>query len=102
MHCGCTDTTPTPWPRRIAALIPRAIPLTTLALIPKCPACVAAYVVLFTGIGLSLSAATAMRWTVIALSSATLAYLLLHAARRVLTPALAVPTSNCSAQRWSA
>ena len=105
MHCCCTDgdpavpapstssppvpppdATPTPLFRRIATLIRWALPLTTLALLPKCPACVAAYVLLFTGIGLSLPAATAMRWTLIALSIAALAYLLLRAARRALTP----------------
>ena len=52
----------TGWPRRIAAVIQWAIPIMTLALVPKCPMCVAAYVVLFTGIGLSLSTAAAMRW----------------------------------------
>jgi hypothetical protein len=108
MHCCCTDgdpaapavrapstssspilpsnTTPTAWPRRIATLVPWALPLTTLALIPKCPACVAGYVLLFTGIGLSLPAATALRGTLIALSIAALAYLLLRAGRRALTP----------------
>jgi hypothetical protein len=44
--------------------------------------CVAAYVVLFTGIGLSLSAAAAMRWALIALSVAALAWLVLRALRR--------------------
>lgn len=77
---------PSSWPRRIAALVQWALPLTTLALIPKCPACVTGYVLLFTGIGLSLPAATGMRWTLIALSLAALGYLLLRAARRVLTP----------------
>jgi hypothetical protein len=91
MKCCCTDgdpSAPAPWPARpprIAALIQWALPLTTLALVPKCPACVAAYVLLFTGIGLSLPAAAAMRWTLIALCLAALAYLLLRAARRTLT-----------------
>jgi hypothetical protein len=80
------NTTPKAWPRRVATLIPWALPLTTLALIPKCPACVAAYVLLFTGIGLSLPAATAARWTLVVLSIAALAYLLLRAARRAVTP----------------
>jgi hypothetical protein len=72
----------TAWPRRIATLVQWALPLTTLALVPKCPACVAAYVLFFTGIGLSFPAAAAMRWTLITLSIAAVGYLLLCAARR--------------------
>ncbi|HEX2838091.1 MAG TPA: hypothetical protein VHN77_08200 [Phycisphaerales bacterium] len=51
--------------RRLAAAVQWAIPLTTLALIPKCPACIAGYVLLFTGLGLSLPAAATIRWTII-------------------------------------
>jgi hypothetical protein len=83
-------TTPTPrrsWIRRIRGAIEWALPITILALIPKCPACVAAYVLLFTGIGLSLPAAAATRWALITLSLAALAYLALRAARRALAPA---------------
>jgi hypothetical protein len=79
---------PSSWPRRIATLIKWAIPVTTLALLPKCPACVAAYALLFTGIGLSRPAATGMRWTLIALSLAALGYLLLRAVRRLVTTAV--------------
>ena len=93
MHC-CNDGDPSApaitapatqhWLRRIAAVIEWAVPITTLALIPKCPACVAAYVLLFTGVGLSFSGAAAVRWGVIALSIAALGYLLYRTARRVL------------------
>jgi hypothetical protein len=37
----------------------------TIALMPKCPACLAAYVVLFTGLGLSLGMAASMWWFLI-------------------------------------
>lgn len=37
------------------------LPAATLALLPKCPACVVAYVGLATGIGISLPAATHLR-----------------------------------------
>jgi hypothetical protein len=92
MHWCCTDSNDaahvparrTPWRGRIAAIIQWALPVATLALVPKCPACVAGYVVLFTGIGLSLPAAAALRWTLIALSSAALAYLLAGAALEAL------------------
>jgi cell division protein FtsW (lipid II flippase) len=72
----------TVWPRRVATLIQWALPLTTLALVPKCPACVAAYVLFFTGIGLSFAAAAALRWTLIAFSIAAVGCLLICAARR--------------------
>ena len=96
MHCCCTDcdigvtvvhsrpprnTTPTPWARRIATVVQWALPLATLTLVPKCPACVAGYVLLFTGIGLSLPAAAAVRWTLIVISITSLGYLLRRAAR---------------------
>jgi hypothetical protein len=51
------------------------LPATALALMPKCPMCVAAYVALFTGLGVSLPAASAMRTTLIAMCAGSLAFL---------------------------
>jgi hypothetical protein len=56
------------------------VPGVGLALIPKCPACVAAYVALVTGIGISYSAAANLRMLLLVLCTATL---LLMAARHV-------------------
>lgn len=67
------------WLGRIVTFIEWGLPLAALALVPKCPACVAAYVLLFSGIGLSVSAAATVRWGIIALSAAALPYLLLRA-----------------------
>ncbi|MEK6702452.1 MAG: hypothetical protein AABZ53_09325 [Planctomycetota bacterium] len=90
-------TSHTSWPRRLTTLLQWALPLTALALIPKCPMCVAAYVLLFTGLGVSISTATTLHWALIALSIGALAYLLLRTARRVFmhTPAASTitPTS---------
>lgn len=70
------------WGRRFGGAIRWMIPITALALIPKCPACVAAYVLLFTGVGLSIPAAAAVRWLLIAMSAALLCGLLLQRALR--------------------
>ncbi len=94
MRCRCNDgesAVPTSfqrWPWRIVAFIEWALPITTLALVPKCPGCVAAYVLLLTGVGISFEAATAMRSTLIAVCVAALTYLLLKVVRRVLIRAV--------------
>ena len=59
-----------------------AVPGVVLAVMPKCPACVAAYVALFSGVGISVPAASWLRWSALALSIATLSYLVM---RRVFT-----------------
>lgn len=86
---------------RAAALFQWALPVTTLVLIPKCPACVAAYVLLFTGVGMSFPVAAAVRWTLIGLCVATLVYLALRLARgaiayRALALPLAAPSATAS------
>lgn len=69
---------------RLLNVLRWALPVTVLAFVPKCPACVAAYVLLFSGVGLSFTAAAALRWALIAFCIAPLAYLLLCTARRLL------------------
>ena len=52
------------------------LPTATLALLPKCPACVIGYVALATGIGISLPTATYMRITLIALCLASFVFVI--------------------------
>jgi hypothetical protein len=52
---------------------------------PKCPACVAAYVVFGTGVGISISTASYVRVAIITACMAALVYLAARQARRCMT-----------------
>ena len=67
--------TPT-WVRRIREILAWVFPSAILALVPKCPACLAAYVMLWTGLGLSLSIATYLRWVLLSVCIASLLFLI--------------------------
>jgi hypothetical protein len=45
-------------------------------LMPKCPVCLAAYVALWTGLGLSFATAQYVRWSLLLLSATALLYLI--------------------------
>jgi hypothetical protein len=68
--------------KRPAGLLRRAwesvqwlFPATVLVLMPKCPLCVAAYVALFTGIGISVTAARWIQILMLVICLTSLAYL---------------------------
>jgi hypothetical protein len=59
-----------------------AVPGTVLALIPKCPVCVAAYVAIGTGVGISAATASYVRYGAMAVCVAALAWVGWMVARR--------------------
>ena len=61
------------------------IPGATLALLPKCPACVAASVALFSGVGISVATATYLRKSLLLLCVTTLLWLALKRLCRLAT-----------------
>jgi|GEM_PF-1701197 len=67
-----------PWRGRLARWAAWGAPSLLLALMPKCPACVAAYVALGTGVGLSFTTASYLRTGMIVLCVASLAGLALR------------------------
>jgi hypothetical protein len=69
--------------RRSGEVAAWAIPATILALMPKCPVCLAAYVAVWTGIGLTLSTASYLRTVLLAACAVSLLFLVAKYVRRV-------------------
>jgi hypothetical protein len=74
-HAAGNRTTPT-WVRRGRAILGWILPSAVLVVVPKCPACLAAHVALWTGLGLSLSMATYLRWALLFVCISTLLFLI--------------------------
>ena len=82
-HC-CENSRPATFVRRFIEVAGGIVPSTILALIPKCPACLAAYIALWSGIGLSLSAAMYLRTSLLVLCVGLILFLVAWNARRLI------------------
>ena len=81
-HAASDRKTPT-WVRRVGAIFAWVLPSAILVLLPKCPACLAAHMMLWTGLGLSLSTATYLRWGLLFLFVASLLFLIVKRLDRI-------------------
>lgn len=88
-HCGCEGAPAGrglgawgAWGGRAAEVTKWAIPGAAWALMPKCPACVAASVALGTGVGLSVTGAACLRTAALVASAVSLGYLAVTRGRR--------------------
>jgi hypothetical protein len=70
--CDAAGGRPPTWARSVREIFAWVLPSAMLVLVPKCPACLAAHVTLWTGVGLSFSTATYLRWFLLLLCVASL------------------------------
>jgi hypothetical protein len=70
--------------RRSGEIAGWIVPSAILALLPKCPMCLAAYVAVWSGIGLSFSAATQLRVSLLILSVGSILFLVAKNTRRLI------------------
>jgi len=83
MRAGDNARRPASWLRHVGEVAGWIVPSAALALLPKCPVCVAAYLALATGIGISLPIATYLRAMLVALCVASLVFIAARRLRRV-------------------
>jgi hypothetical protein len=82
--CDAADDRKTrTWVRRVREILAWVLPSAILVLVPKCPACLAAHMMLWTGLGLSLSTATYLRWVLLFLCVASLLFLTVASLDRI-------------------
>jgi hypothetical protein len=74
--CDAADGRAPTRARNVREIFAWVLPSAMLVLVPKCPACLAAHVTLWTGVGLSLSTATYLRWALLLVCIASLIFLI--------------------------
>jgi hypothetical protein len=73
--CDAAGDRKTPsWVRRVREILAWLLPSAILVLVPKCAACLAAQATLWTGLGLSFSTATYLRWSLLLVCTTYSAY----------------------------
>jgi predicted transporter len=85
--CSCKDSlaiknSPKKILQRSTNAFKLAMPVVGYALIPKCPVCLAGYIALGTGVGLSITTATYLRTALIIICMLSIVYFLAKHARR--------------------
>ena len=80
----CENFRPRTFARQCVDVFGWIIPGVILAILPKCPMCLAAYVALWTGIGLSLSVATHLRVSLLMLSVGLILFMAAKNIRRLI------------------
>jgi hypothetical protein len=82
--CDAASDPKTPtWVARVREILAWVLPSAILVLVPKCPACLAAHLTLWTGLGLSLSTATYVRWVLLFLCVAAILVLIVERLDRI-------------------
>jgi hypothetical protein len=83
------------WARTVREIFSWGLPGAALVLVPKCPACLAAYVMLWTGISLSFTTATILRWSLLFACVASLLFLVVERGYRIVFRSLKKENDPC-------
>jgi hypothetical protein len=78
-----TVTSRNPFARRCRDIAGWILPAGGLVLLPKCPACLATYIAIVTGAGVSISTATYLRMLLLTICIASIAYFAARRGRRL-------------------